>query len=263
MASSQKPEQLFDELASTWWDEAGVLRGLGVLLDPVRIPFIVDVLRVELGSGPRDVLDLGAGGGSLSEALARLGLSVVALDPSLPSVQAGKEHGARVNAAVSFLVGRGEQLPFPDTSFDAVLCMETLEHVADPLAVVAESSRVLRPGGIFMFSGPNRTAINRFGLVFVAQDLLGVVPRGTHEWKRLLRPEEMERHMRRSGIDPARIDGVGLKWRSLSQAVVGVAGLAARRLSYPDAARRIHLVAGTGTSLAYQGFGRKQTSGVA
>ena len=154
-----------------------------------------------------------------------------------------------------FVGGAGEQLPFADATFDAVVCMEVLEHVDDPGAVVAESARVLRHGGIFIYSGPNRTLLNRLGLVFVAQDLLGLVPRGTHQWNRLLRPADMEGHMRSSGINPCETLGVGLRLRSIPRAAWAAIGLLTGRRTYPEAARRIELVSGTGKYMAYQGFG--------
>ena len=246
---------LFDRLSATWWDESGLLHGLGVLLALVRVPFVVGVLRTELGHNPHRVLDLGAGGGLLSEALDEAGFSVVALDPSLLSLQAGKDHGVLEGSDVTFVGGAGERLPFTDASFDAVVCMEVLEHVDDAAAVVAEAARVLRPGGIFAFAGPNRTVISYLGLVLVAQDLLGLVPRGTHQWNRLIRPDDMERHMRASRIEPARTIGVGVRLRSLPRAALAFIGLLAGRLTYPDAARRIEVVTGTRTSMAYQGFG--------
>lgn len=252
-----KPDP-FDALASTWWDESGVLHGLGVLLAPVRVPFVIGVLRAELGAGEHRVLDLGSGGGLLGAALGDHEFTVVALDPSLASLEAGKARGGSSGRGISFVGGVGERLPFADGSFDAVVCMEVLEHVGDPAAVVAEAARVLRPGGMFIFSGPNRTVVNRVGLVFVAQDILGVVPRGTHRWKRLIRPDEMDRYMRASGIEPGQTLGVGIGWRDLPLAALAVVGLLIRRLSYPEAARRIHLAAGTGTSVAYQGFGRRR-----
>jgi 2-polyprenyl-6-hydroxyphenyl methylase/3-demethylubiquinone-9 3-methyltransferase len=133
--------------------------------------------------------------------------------------------------------------------------MEVLEHVDDAGAVVAEAGRVLRPGGVFVFAGPNRTVINRVGLLFVAQDLLGVVPRGTHRWDRLLRPGDVERHMHSSGIVPVETFGVGIRVRSLPRAAWAVIALLTGRLTYPDAAMRIELTSGIGGSVAYQGFG--------
>jgi 2-polyprenyl-6-hydroxyphenyl methylase/3-demethylubiquinone-9 3-methyltransferase len=250
--------ELFDGLSQTWWDEAGALQGMGVLLAPVRVPFVTGVIRTELGQGGHRVLDLGAGGGLLAEDLDRAGLSVVALDPSLLSIGAGRDHSATSGSAVQYVGGRGEQLPFADTSFDAVVCMEVLEHVDSAPAVVAEAGRVLRQGGIFIFSGPNRTLTNRVGLIFIAQDLLGVVPRGTHKWSRLVRPDEMNRHMRAAGIEPILTVGLGLKMRDSPKAALAVLGLLVGHLTYPDAARLIYLATGTGTRIAYQGVGRRQ-----
>ena len=254
MASSEwsvSQRELFDELSTSWWDESGILYGLGVLLDPVRVPFITDLLRTQLGTGTHRVLDLGAGGGLLSETLAAKGLSVVALDPSVASLHAGMAHGT----AASLVGGTGERLPFADGSFDAVLCMEVLEHVDDPGTVVGEAARVLRRGGVFIFSGPNRTLVSRIGVVLIAQDLLGVVPRGTHQWSRFLSPGDMNRHMMSAGIEPVKTVGVGLPLRRFPGAAVAAVGIVARRLTYPAAAGRIHLASGTGTSVAYQGFG--------
>jgi len=232
------------------WHEAGVFDALGVLLDPVRLPYIVGAVRAELGPGLHRTLDLGTGGGSLAEGLASAGLSVVGLDPSLPPSARALHNGMG-----AFVGGYGEQLPFADGAFDVVVCMEVLEHVENAAAVVAEAGRVLRPGGVFVFSGPNRTVINRLGLVFIAQDVLGLIPRGTHDWARLLRPEDMRRLLRASSIEPVHTAGVGLRLRNTPVAVLAGLGLLTRHLTYPEAARRIDLETTRRQSVAYQGYG--------
>lgn len=246
---------LFDKLSETWWDDSGLLHALGLLLNPVRLPYAIDVLRAQLGPGTHRVLDLGAGGGLFAEALDDAGYSVVAIDPSLRSLRAGRGHGAISGAAVTYFGGVGEALPFADASFDAVVCMEVLEHVEDAAQVVAEAGRVLRTGGVFIYSGPNRTLINLVGLILIAQDLLGLVPRGTHQWSRLLRPSDARHFMLAAGIDPGETLGVGLRVRNMPRAAWAVFGVLIGRLSYPDAARRIQLASGIGGSIAYQGFG--------
>jgi len=243
----------FDALAATWWDDSGILRSIGVLLDPVHRPFVLAAIDTELGNGPHRVLDVGAGGGRLGAALAGEPLEFVALDPSLDSLRSGAAHMASPDRA--FVRAAGEQLPFTDGSFDVVVCLEVLEHVSAPSRVVAEASRVLRPGGVFVFSGPNRTAASGLGLVLVAQHLFGLIPRGTHEWHRLLRPGDMNRLMGAADIVPRRTTGVGLPLRAVPSATVAIAGLLTRRLTHPEAAQRIRLATGLRPTMAYVGYG--------
>lgn len=149
-------------------------------------------------------------------------------------------------------------MPFEDGSFDAVLCMEVLEHVDDPGAVVDEAARVLRRGGVFVYSGPNRSAINAIGLVFMAQDLFGIVPRGTHRWRDLGRPRKMESLLAVSGIEPGSTVGVGLKPGDAIRAVPAILSLLLSRSTHTEAARRIRLAIVKSTKIAYQGYGVKR-----
>ena len=252
---SQQPADPFVDLAASWWDDSGVLHGLGVLLKPVRVPFVLQALRSAGNDDRTCVLDLGSGGGMLAAALEANGYTVTALDPSLLALDTGRRHSLANRSRVGFVCGTGEQLPFRDRSFDAVVCMEVLEHVADPVMVVAEAARVLRPGGAFVFSGPDRSPINRLALVKVAQDIMGLIPRGTHDWRRLLRPAEMVGLMRDAGIVPQQITGVGLRPRHVLGAAAAGLGLAAGRFTYPEAARRIRLSSVAMTAFAYQGYG--------
>ena len=159
-------------------------------------------------------------------------------------------------SGVVYAGGVAEHLPFADGVFDAVVCMEVLEHVNNVGAAVSEAARVLRPDGVFIYSGPNRTVLNRLGLVLIEQDVLGLVPRNTHEWNRFVRPAEMDRYLRVVGIEPEDVVGVGLPLSALPPAAMAALRLLTRRISYPDAARQVELAAGTGKTMAYQGFGR-------
>lgn len=253
------PDEIWDSLASTWWEEAGFLHGLHTFLDPVRIPYIGAALRRCL-SRTRGVrlLDVGCGGGLVAEALADLGCRVVGVDPSRSSIETARRH---TWDGIRYAVGRGEELPFASGRFDAVVCSEVLEHVEDPDAVIAESTRVLRPGGVFVYSGPNRTRLMDLFLVRMAQEWrwTRIVPPGLHRWDRLLRPEEVHDAMRRHGLVPIDLVGVGLPLRSAARALAVFLALRAGRITHAEAGRRLPLRIRSSTALAYLGFGVRQT----
>src|SRR5262245_5027389 len=149
-------------MAGTWWDEAGFLHTLAAL-NPARFGYMRRVLIEELGLDPAGlpVLDIGCGGGLLAEEFARLGCNVTGLDPSEESLAAARTHAAAQGLAIDYHCAPGEALPFGDASFDVVYCCDVLEHVHDLPQVIAETARVLRPGGTYLYDTINRTLRSR------------------------------------------------------------------------------------------------------
>jgi 2-polyprenyl-6-hydroxyphenyl methylase/3-demethylubiquinone-9 3-methyltransferase len=158
-----------------------------------------------------DVLDLGCGGGYMSEALAERGARVVGVDPSAASLEAARRHTAQAGLRIDYRLGVGEAIPAADRSMDRVICVDVLEHVQDLGKVLSEIRRVLRPGGIVLFDTLNRSWLSGFLAVEIAEDLLRIIPRGTHDPKNFIKPHELQHSLERLGflVDPNKFKGMG------------------------------------------------------
>lgn len=194
----------FESVAHQYWDAAGPLHTLHSL-NPVRTAFIA--ARAGL-SGAR-VADVGCGGGLLSEALAQLGAEVTGIDLSPAMIQVAQLHAAALARPPEYRMQSAAALATAAPgSFDVVCCMELAEHVPDPAALVAELARLLRPGGSLFISTINRTPQSFFGAIVAGEYLLGLVPRGTHEYARLIRPAELARAARAAGLELQELAGL-------------------------------------------------------
>jgi 2-polyprenyl-6-hydroxyphenyl methylase/3-demethylubiquinone-9 3-methyltransferase len=195
----------FEALAHGFWDPQGEFRPLH-LLNPVRLEFIAARTRL---AGAR-VLDVGCGGGLLTEALARSGATVLGVDLAPGMIEVARLHAAEQGLAIGYRVAGAEALAAEGERFDVVSCMEMLEHVPDPAAALASLSELVRPGGAVFVSTVNRN-LKAFLLAIVgAEYVLRLIPRGTHEYERLIRPSELARWGRRAGLTPRAIAGIEL-----------------------------------------------------
>ena len=152
----------------------------------------------------------------MAEAMAVRGANVTGIDPAKGAIEAARRHAATVGLRIRYDMGVGEALPYADASFDAVVCVDVLEHVADLGKVLAEVARVLRPGGLFLFDTINRNSIARFATITIAEDILRLLPRGTHDPAMFIKPSELRRAMQAAGLTPGPITGLGprgLNWR--------------------------------------------------
>ncbi len=184
----------YDRAAWQWWDETGPLYALHPSANPVRLEYVLRTLVREIGAGSLRVLDLGCSGGFVSEALAHHGMNVCGIDPSEPSLTVAREHALQSGLEIDYRLGFGEHLPLMDASFDAVCCLDALEHVSDLAAVLAEVARVLKPGGIFIYDTINRTLKSRFVVAFLLQDFppTRLVPQRLHDPKMFITPTELQ-----------------------------------------------------------------------
>jgi 2-polyprenyl-6-hydroxyphenyl methylase / 3-demethylubiquinone-9 3-methyltransferase len=194
----------FDAQAARFWDPHGDFRPLH-LLNPLRLGFIA--ARAPL-TGKR-VLDVGCGGGLLAEALTDAGATVVGVDLAPGMIEVARLHAAQSALTIDYRVAAAEDLAGTLAgAFDVVTCMEMLEHVPQPEAMVATLARLLRPGGALFVSTLNRN-LKSFLLAIVASEyLLNLIPRGTHEYERLIRPAELARWARAAGLTVRELAGI-------------------------------------------------------
>jgi 2-polyprenyl-6-hydroxyphenyl methylase/3-demethylubiquinone-9 3-methyltransferase len=189
----------FSAMADAWWDPNGKFAPLH-RFNPVRLAFIRDQALLRFDRDPRarrpfeglSLLDIGCGGGLLSEPMSRLGFEVTGVDASERNIGTAKAHAARQELPITYLCSTAEALLAEgDKAFDVVLNMEVIEHVADPGQFLRDCSRLLKPGGLMIVASLNRTA-KAFALAKVgAEYVLGWLPRGTHDWRKFVKPEEM------------------------------------------------------------------------
>jgi 2-polyprenyl-6-hydroxyphenyl methylase/3-demethylubiquinone-9 3-methyltransferase len=206
----------FAAVAEAWWDPHSEFRPLHKF-NPTRIAFIRDRIARRLGRDPladrplagTRLLDIGCGGGLLAEPMARLGAAVTGIDAVERNIAVARRHADEVGLAIDYRVETAEGLAATGARFDAVLAMEVVEHVADRAAFLAACSSLLAESGLLFIATLNRTA-KAFALAIVgAEYVLRWLPRGTHDWRKFVRPSELAAGLRPHGVDVAEITGVG------------------------------------------------------
>ncbi|QDQ25189.1 bifunctional 2-polyprenyl-6-hydroxyphenol methylase/3-demethylubiquinol 3-O-methyltransferase UbiG [Chitinimonas arctica] len=194
----------FAELAHKWWDKDSEFKPLHDI-NPLRLGFI----DRHAGLAGKVVLDVGCGGGILAEAMAQSGATVTGLDLAEKSLQVARLHGLESGVKVEYRCQAVEELAQAmPAAFDVVTCMEMLEHVPEPASVVAAVSRLVKPGGWVFFSTISRNPKAYVQAVLGAEYLLGLLPRGTHEYSRFIKPSELARMARGNGLDAVELKGM-------------------------------------------------------
>ncbi|HEY7906437.1 MAG TPA: bifunctional 2-polyprenyl-6-hydroxyphenol methylase/3-demethylubiquinol 3-O-methyltransferase UbiG [Wenzhouxiangella sp.] len=203
----------FDQLAAQWWDPEGECRPLHDINGP-RVAFIAERVALE----GRRVLDVGCGGGLLAEALAHKGAEVTGIDLAKRALNVAKMHAHASALSIDYLHTSAEDLAAskPD-SFDVVCCLEMLEHVPKPASVVRACAELLKPGGEVFFSTINRHPLAWATAIVGAEHVLGLLPKGTHRYERLIRPSELAEACREADLLVESI--VGLHYNPFSRTV--------------------------------------------
>ena len=194
----------FEALATRWWDPESEFRTLHQI-NPLRLEFINERAPLE----GKKVLDVGCGGGILSESMATRGARVTGIDMGEKPLAVAKLHLKESGLEVDYRQTTAEALAIEEPeSFDIITCMEMVEHVPDPASVINACSRLVRPGGELFFSTINRTPKAWLFAIVGAEYLLNILPKGTHSYEKFIRPSELERWARESGLVSKEITGM-------------------------------------------------------
>jgi len=195
----------FDAAAPRWWDPDGEFRPLHDL-NPARL----DYIDARAGLAGQRVLDVGCGGGLLAEGMARRGAIVTGIDLAPEALAVARLHALESGVTVEYRQESADSLAAArPAGFDLVTCLEMLEHVPDPSAIVASLARLVRPGGHVICSTINRNAKSFAMAIVGAEYLLRLLPRGTHQYGRLIKPSELTRWARAAGLELADLAGLG------------------------------------------------------
>ena len=226
-ARSVDPAEIakFAAMADAWWDPQGKFRPLH-RLNPARLTYIRDSCAARFNRDAKasrllaglKVVDIGCGGGLLCEPLARLGATVSGIDAGTETIAIARSHAAESELAIDYREATAEMLAEAGERFDVVLSMEVVEHVADPASFISACSQLVAPGGLLIVATLNRTAKSFAFAIVGAEYVLRWLPRGTHDWRRFLRPSELAAMVRGQGLTLNNATGIvysplGDSWR--------------------------------------------------
>ncbi len=210
-ASTVDPTEVakFEAMAAEWWNPDGKFKPLH-MLNPCRLDYITSQIATEFDrdlvaplpfAGLR-ILDIGCGGGLLSEPMARLGADVVGADPATRNIPVAQLHAEQSGLTIDYRLTTAEDLAAAGEQFDVVLNMEVVEHVPDPQSFLTACQTLLKPGGLMICSTLNRNA-KSFGMAIIgAEWVMRWLPKGTHDWKKFITPDELAELVRKAGLDP-------------------------------------------------------------
>lgn len=197
------PEEIakFSAHAKQWWDREGPLKTLHDV-NEVRLKFITDIASLN----QLKILDVGCGGGILSEAMAKQGAEVIGLDVDNELLDVAKAHAEEQNVKVRYVCSPIED--YQENSFHIITCMEMLEHVPNPSKVIEEAARLLKPGGLLFLSTINRTVKAYLSVILAGEYILKLLPRQTHDFQKFIKPSELAYMLRQAGFEVTLIKGM-------------------------------------------------------
>lgn len=211
MQTTIDPQEVakFEAMAAEWWDPTGKFKPLH-MMNPIRLEYITNQIAAEFGrdlSSERPfeglrLLDIGCGGGLLSEPMARLGATVIGADAAERNIPVAQVHAEQSGLDIDYRNTTAEALAASGEQFDVVLNMEVVEHVADPLAYLTACQELLKPGGLMICSTINRNPKSYAMAIFGAEVVMRWLPRGTHEWKKFITPDELVALIANAGLEP-------------------------------------------------------------
>ena len=195
---------LFDKLSDEWWDDNGSFKALHSF-NLIRLEYLKKNYLNKSLNGLR-ILDVGCGGGILCEPLSRMGAEVTGIDSNEKAINVAKEHARIKNLKINYI--HAELSKVEKCSFDIITCMEVLEHVEDINQIISTSNDILKKNGFFFGSTINKTLTSYLLAILFAENVLQIVPKGTHEWKKFLKPNFVKKKFLKNGFNDFQIQGV-------------------------------------------------------
>jgi 2-polyprenyl-6-hydroxyphenyl methylase / 3-demethylubiquinone-9 3-methyltransferase len=254
--------EFYERLARSWWDDDEPLFStLRFFVNPVRFLYFKALMDSDLRVDYRTatLLDVGCGGGFLSEEFAKTGLSVTGIDPSGATIDVAKNHAREGGLAIDYRRGYGESLPFRDGSFTLVCCCDVLEHVDDPDKTIGEISRVLRPGGAFFYDTINRTFLSRIIVIKAMQEWKSTAfaRADAHDWDKFIKPGELFAMMERHGLVGRELKGIS-SGKNLFANYINLARAKQGKITYRELGRRLAFRMSNDTMNSYMGYAIKE-----
>ncbi|MEO0719578.1 MAG: bifunctional 2-polyprenyl-6-hydroxyphenol methylase/3-demethylubiquinol 3-O-methyltransferase UbiG [Pseudomonadota bacterium] len=211
----------FEAIAAEWWDPKGKFAPLHKM-QPVRLRYLVDQIAAQFGRNPGGpesfdgltVVDLGCGGGLLCEPMARLGANVLGVDASHRAISVAQAHAQDMELDVAYRCATVEEVASDGVAAEVVLAMEIVEHLPDPGAFLLDAAKLVKPGGLLIASTLNRNAKSFLSAIVGAEYLLSWLPRGTHDWRKFLTPDELAEKIEAAGLKV--VDRKGMVYRPMS-----------------------------------------------
>ena len=248
---------IYDRIAETWWQEDGFMALLRTSVNPPRFAYFHKVLVEQLKLAPRSlrVLDVGCGGGLLSEQFSAIGCAVTGVDRSVPTLQAARAHASQSGLDIRYLHGSAENLPVETGAYDVVCCCDVLEHVDDVDEVLGEIARALKPGGIFFFDTINRSLRSWLIAIKLAQDfpLTRLIPRDVHVWHKFIRPAELSALLDKHGLAQREMVGLSPAMNPIT-ALNALVQQKMGRISFAELGSRLKLASSRDLSISYMGY---------
>ncbi|HPO13478.1 MAG TPA: bifunctional 2-polyprenyl-6-hydroxyphenol methylase/3-demethylubiquinol 3-O-methyltransferase UbiG [Candidatus Hydrogenedentes bacterium] len=255
--------EMYKYKGHVWWDDNESPATLRFFINPIRFAYFLRILDVHRGINYslNTVLDVGCGGGFLTEEFAKAGYSVKGVDPAEESLDCARNHALENGLNIDYRAGCGEHLPFPDASFDIVLCCDVLEHVDDIQVVLQEISRVLKDGGLFFYDTVNRTWASYFIVIKILQDWPFTAqhePR-SHVWEMFVAPEELCAAMASAKLIHKEQRGLSARG-SMIRNLINLRRRVQGKISFRELGERLKFHESSDLRVSYMGYAVKAAS---